>query len=161
MRLRPWTDDDAPALVATYQDPDIQRWHSRVMTHEEAVTWIRTGQAGWADQVIASWAMDVDGRLAGRMTLRLNLDEGRAVAAYWTTPEHRGKGLAPAGLGSASDWAFSIGIHRIELEHSTRNNASCRVATKAGFAVEGTRVSALLHADGWHDMHLHARVVDT
>jgi RimJ/RimL family protein N-acetyltransferase len=33
-----------------------------------------------------------------------------------------------------------------------------RVAAKAGFTAEGTLRSALLHADGWHDMHLHARV---
>ncbi|MEW2435901.1 GNAT family protein [Streptomyces caniferus] len=40
------------------------------------------------------------------------------------------------------------------------NPASCRVATKAGFRLEGTMRSALLHADGWHDEHLHARVQD-
>ena len=34
-----------------------------------------------------------------------------------------------------------------------------RVAAKAGFTAEGTLRSALLHADGWHDMHLHARVL--
>jgi hypothetical protein len=33
-----------------------------------------------------------------------------------------------------------------------------RVAGKAGFAFEGTKRSAVLHQDGWHDMHLHARV---
>ena len=32
------------------------------------------------------------------------------------------------------------------------------MAAKAGFALEGTKRSALLHADGWHDMHLHARI---
>jgi hypothetical protein len=25
-------------------------------------------------------------------------------------------------------------------------------------ALEGTKRSAILHPDGWHDMHLHARV---
>ena len=33
-----------------------------------------------------------------------------------------------------------------------------RVAAKAGFALEGTLRSAMRHPDGWHDMHLHARV---
>jgi RimJ/RimL family protein N-acetyltransferase len=37
------------------------------------------------------------------------------------------------------------------------NTASCRVAGKAGFRLEGTLRSALLHTDGWHDMHLHGR----
>ncbi|MGO8889299.1 MAG: GNAT family N-acetyltransferase [Streptosporangiaceae bacterium] len=38
------------------------------------------------------------------------------------------------------------------------NTASCRVAAKAGFAAEGIQRSAVLHADGWHDMHVHARI---
>ena len=33
-----------------------------------------------------------------------------------------------------------------------------RVATRAGFRLEGTKRGDALHADGWHDMHLHARV---
>ncbi len=131
------------------------------MAPAEARDWIRAAHTGWRDQKLASWAIDVDGQLAGRMTLRLNLDEGRAVVGYWTTPGFRGQGLAPAGLMTATNWAFGLGFHRVELEHSTRNSASCRVATKAGFAAEGTRVSAVLHADGWHDMHTHARVVET
>ena len=38
------------------------------------------------------------------------------------------------------------------------NTASCRVAGKAGFHLEATLRSVLLHSDGWHDMHLHARI---
>jgi RimJ/RimL family protein N-acetyltransferase len=36
--------------------------------------------------------------------------------------------------------------------------ASCRAAEKAGYPAEGTRRSAALHPDGWHDMHVHALV---
>jgi hypothetical protein len=32
------------------------------------------------------------------------------------------------------------------------------VAIGAGFQVEGTKHRLQLHADGWHDMHLHGRV---
>jgi len=38
------------------------------------------------------------------------------------------------------------------------NPASCRVAVKSGFEAEGTERGAELHTDGWHDMHLHARI---
>ena len=44
--------------------------------------------------------------------------------------------------------------------HSPGDPASCRVAEKSGFALEGTRVRSLLHDDGWHDMHLHGRTAD-
>jgi ribosomal-protein-alanine N-acetyltransferase len=51
-----------------------------------------------------------------------------------------------------------VGLHRVQLDHSTGNNASCRVAAKAGFRFEGTRRGQALPEDGWHDMHMHARV---
>jgi RimJ/RimL family protein N-acetyltransferase len=58
-----------------------------------------------------------------------------------------------------SDWAIhQLGLHRLELEHSTRNPASCRVAEKAGYPLESTKRSQGLHADGWHDMHLQVRL---
>ena len=38
------------------------------------------------------------------------------------------------------------------------NRASCRVAEKTGFAVEGMRRSAWLLADSRHDVHAHARL---
>jgi RimJ/RimL family protein N-acetyltransferase len=51
-----------------------------------------------------------------------------------------------------------LGLHRLELLHSVHNHASCHVAANAGFAIEGTLKGALEHPDGWHDMHLHARL---
>jgi RimJ/RimL family protein N-acetyltransferase len=58
-------------------------------------------------------------------------------------------------------WAFEeAGFHRMGLEHSIGNPASSRVAVKAGFREEGIRRGAGLHADGWHDMHVHARLAD-
>ncbi|RXR22361.1 N-acetyltransferase [Oerskovia turbata] len=44
------------------------------------------------------------------------------------------------------------------LVHSTRNEASCKVALAAGFAPEGTLRESGKHVDGWYDMHLHARL---
>ena len=38
--LRPWTEGDAAAVVAAYQEPAIQRWHVRAMTSAEALHWI-------------------------------------------------------------------------------------------------------------------------
>jgi RimJ/RimL family protein N-acetyltransferase len=66
--------------------------------------------------------------------------------------------VATAAVGAVSEWAFGLGLHRLQLRHSVRNPASCRVAAKTGYALEGVLRSALRHADGWHDMHLHARL---
>lgn len=153
--LRPWVEADAPSVVAAYQEPGIQRWHARSMTTGEAEEWIVAAHASWAAESASSWAVDLDGVLAGRMTLKLDPGEGTAVAAYWTRDRASGRGVASCALLLATGWAFSVGVHRVELQHSTLNPASCRVARKAGFDLEGTRRESALHADGWHDMHLH------
>lgn len=44
-----------------------------------------------------------------------------------------------------------------EVLGSTRNEASCRVATAAAFPHEATLARCHLHADGWHDVHVHTR----
>lgn len=156
--LRPWVRDDVPALVSAYQEPEIQRWHARSMTYQEAEHWVADARAAWSTATRASWAVEAEGRFAGRMTLKFQLVDGVAAAAYWTRAEARGQGVAPRALAAAVEWAFAVGFHRVELEHSTLNQASCRVATKAGFAPEGTRRHGVLHADGWHDMHGHGTV---
>ena len=74
-------------------------------------------------------------------------------------PTARGRRIAPRALAALTTWSFgTLGLHRVELSHSTANVASCRVALSAGFAAEGTKRSEARHADGWHDMHLHARL---
>ncbi|GKQ34806.1 GNAT family N-acetyltransferase [Streptomyces sp. A012304] len=161
--LRPWRAEDAPAVHAAFQDPLMHQWHVRAAESVAEVTgWIEEWRAAWAKEDNAQWAVtdaetDV---LLGRVALRcVVLADGVAEVAYWTTAEARGRGVAARATTALSRWALDeIGFHRLELMHATANAASCRVAVKSGFALEGTKRSALLHPDGWHDMHLHARV---
>ncbi|WP_353651429.1 GNAT family N-acetyltransferase [Nakamurella sp. A5-74] len=46
--LRPWVRDDVPALVSAYQEPEIQRWHARSMTYQEAEHWVADARAAWS-----------------------------------------------------------------------------------------------------------------
>ena len=161
--LRPWLPADARAVVAAYADPAIQRWHARrVDSEDEARDLILRWQRSWQAETGAHWAVtrDEGGDVLGRAALRsMTLDEGWAECGYWTPPAARGCGVASRALAALSLWAFGeIGFHRLYLLHSVANAASCRVAAKAGFAAEGVQRSAALHADGWHDMHLHARI---
>ncbi|MDX3309404.1 GNAT family N-acetyltransferase [Streptomyces sp. NPDC054884] len=161
--LRPWRATDAPAVHAAFQDPAMHQWHIRAADSEEEVAgWIEEWRTCWQEERSAQWAVvdaHTDG-LLGRVALRgVQLDEGVAEIAYWTTAAARGRGVAPRATTALTRWAFDeVGFHRLELMHATANEASCRVAGKAGFALEGTKRSAALHQDGWHDMHLHARV---
>lgn len=161
--LRPWLLTDAAAVTAAFQDPEIQRWHlRRADSVDEAREWIEGWQRGWRDETGAHWAVaDAESdALLGRMSLKsLVLADGTAEVAYWMVPSARGRGVCPRAVVAVANWALGEGgFHLLGLEHSTANRASCRVAVKAGFEEEGARRGAALHADGWHDMHVHARV---
>ncbi|MFF3323644.1 GNAT family N-acetyltransferase [Streptomyces sp. NPDC002889] len=160
--LRPWNTTDAPVFFAAYRDPAIQRWHTRRPASEGQVCeWFGGYRRDWAQEKAAHWAVTRDGgEVLGRVALRgMNLDDGVAECAYWVLPASRRAGVASRALSTVSAWALDeAGFHRLELDHSTRNEASCRVAAKSGFVLEGTKRSAAVHADGRHDMHLHARI---
>ncbi|MGH1563214.1 GNAT family N-acetyltransferase [Mumia sp. DW29H23] len=161
--LRPWRPGDAEALVAAYEDADVQRWHVRSLTAAEAAQWITATVQQWSSEAGGQWAVvDHGGALLGRVAFSdVDLVDGYAEIGYWTVAEARGRGVATRAVRAVGSWLLDdVGFHRLEIEHAIANAASCRVAVKAGFALEGTRRSAARHADGWHDMHLHARLAD-
>ncbi|MEU4921933.1 GNAT family N-acetyltransferase [Streptomyces parvus] len=160
--LRPWERADARAFLSAYEDAETRRWHThRPSTVAQVEEWFVRYRQDWEREKGCHWAVARDsGEVLGRMALRgVDFEDGVANAAYWVLPAARGAGIASRALAAVSAWALDdIGFHRLELDHSTRNDASCRVATKAGFLLEGTKRSAAVHDDGRHDMHLHARV---
>ncbi|MFK8850537.1 GNAT family N-acetyltransferase [Streptomyces sp. Ac-502] len=161
--LRPWRPTDAHALVAACQDPDIRQWNRPAQVSAEgARAKIAHWHQRWHDEQAAVWAVadGADGAAVGLAGLAdLDLRGGSAEFLYWLLPAGRGRGLAASATVRISRWALEdLGLHRLRLSHSVANPASCRVAAKAGFRLEGTLRSALLHADGWHDEHLHARI---
>ena len=158
--LRPWRASDAPAVAEAYSDPGIQRWHNRSMDGPEAAAWVDSWAGRWAQENGAGWAIGGPASLLGQISLReLDLAGGLAEASYWVVPAARGRRLAPRALCALSTWLFDqVQVHRVELAHSTMNPASCRVAEHAGFPLEGTKRGESRHRDGWHDMHLHARL---
>jgi RimJ/RimL family protein N-acetyltransferase len=102
----------------------------------------------------------------GSVTLRdVNRVPDQAVVGYWVSPAARGRRVAARALDAAARWAFTptaqggLGLHRLSLDHALVNEASCRVATRAGFLLEGTMRDYFVELDGRrHDSHLHARL---
>ena len=160
IELRPFLADDVEAVVTAFSTPDIQYFHFRHLDHSEALEWIAQCGTAWRSEKSATWAI-VDRREAraiGRVTIHLSLAAGHGEVAYWVLPDGRGRRVASRACLAATRWAHGIGLHRIELQHSTKNEASRRVAAHAGFREEGIRRDALLHADGWHDLVLHSHL---
>jgi RimJ/RimL family protein N-acetyltransferase len=163
IRLRPWTRADAASVMEAFHESSIQQWHMRRLdTEKEALAWIEAWHERWRAERDASWAIgNADGEdLLGYVALRdVDLEVGYAEVTYWVLPAFRGHGVATRACRAVADWAFAdLGLHRLEVRHSTANVASCRVASNAGFEPEATLRSALLHPDGWHDMHVHSRI---
>jgi RimJ/RimL family protein N-acetyltransferase len=159
--LRPWLTEDSPRLKEAFQDPAIQFWHTRtISSNAEAETLIKGYAQDWHAEIRGNWAVvSIADELLGRVSLNpMNLEDGEAEIGYWVRSEARGRGVALQAVGLLTSWSFSVGFHRMIIHHSTTNSASCSVARKAGFDLEGTKKSALLHTDGWHDMHLHAQI---
>ncbi|MEW2259269.1 GNAT family N-acetyltransferase [Streptomyces sp. NPDC047869] len=162
LELRPWRLDDAGALLAAGQDPDISHWNLfRVDSRTEARDRIarmhhrRTAGTG------AVWAVAPPGGAAIGLAGLNDVDpaDGSAEVVYWVLPEARGGGIAVLAARRLGRWALDeLELRRLTLRHSTANPASCRVAERAGYALEGTMRDALAHADGRHDVHVHALV---
>jgi RimJ/RimL family protein N-acetyltransferase len=171
--LRPLIPADEPAIALALRDPGIQRWNTGLALHarpegERAGLWLRVREQGWASGSAANFAVTeaTTGELLGTVGIR---DIGRipqqALASYWTMPAARGQGVAAQSLDVLCRWAFGapdaggLGLYRISLDHSLQNPASCRVAEKAGFALEGTMRGSFIDYEGHrHDSHLHARL---
>jgi RimJ/RimL family protein N-acetyltransferase len=162
--LRPWETTDVAVFLAAYRDRRIRHWHTRQPASEDEVhAWFDRYRRDWAQETGAHWAVTRGGgAVLGRVALGgLDLDDGVAGCAYWVLPAARGAGVAARALTALSVWALGeTRFHRLRLDHSTRNEASCRVAVRAGFRLEGTQRSAAVHSNGRHDMHLHARIRD-
>ncbi|KQV21707.1 MULTISPECIES: GNAT family N-acetyltransferase [unclassified Kitasatospora] len=160
LELRPWQPDDAESLLAASHDPDIRQWNLFTLgTPEQARERIGRMHERWRAEQGAIWAIARPGDVAIGLTgwNEIDLQGGSAEILYWLLPPARGGGVAVAATERISRWALDeLGLHRLGLRHSVANPASCRVAEKAGYRLEGTLRSSQLHADGWHDMHLHA-----
>lgn len=159
--LRPWRPDDAPGVLAALTDPSTALWNPQQVTNQEqAAEWIRR-RADWnsGSRISLAVADPADRTLLGGVALN-QIHDGNAAIGYWTAPAVRGRGVASRAVQVLTDWAVKErGLHRIELCHAVANTASCRVAVRAGYRLEGTLREAFRYGDGQrYDEHIHARL---
>jgi RimJ/RimL family protein N-acetyltransferase len=162
--LRPWREEDAPAIWAVAPDPALQRWNGSGFGSPAEVQQRLARLVDWSGGDHASWAVtDPAGALLGSVSLHsVNRERGDAQLGYWTVPAARGRGLAARAADAVCRWAFpAVGIDRVELFHAVENVASGRVAAKAGFTLEGRLRRSFRYGDGVkHDELLWSRLSD-
>jgi RimJ/RimL family protein N-acetyltransferase len=139
--LRPPVEDDAPAIAAACQDPEVSRFTAVPNPYQlrHAVEWIATAPAAWRDGTSAPMVIVDAGtrELLGACGL-IDVRDGEAEIGYWIKREERGRGIATRAVVLLTDWALGdLGLLSIELLADVRNVASQRVAEKAGYTSTG------------------------
>ena len=139
--LRPLRADDAGPIARACADPDIVRWTMIPQPYRDhdAEHFVRS-KAG-EDHV---WAIDCGG-FAGVIGVRgtmATMPGPVAGVGYWVAPWARGRGVATGALTAVRDELARAGFQRIDWEALAGNEASVRVAQKAGFVIEGERRQA-------------------
>jgi RimJ/RimL family protein N-acetyltransferase/nitrite reductase/ring-hydroxylating ferredoxin subunit len=141
--LRPFRADDAPAIAAACQDPEIHRWIPIIpvpYAEVDARGFILMTLEAWHEGTgyefaIADAATD---RYIGSIGLHLGPNARRHAVGYLVSPEARGRGVAVRALRLVTRWGFDqLGIQRLALWTLPGNVRSQRVAEKAGFRFEG------------------------
>lgn len=140
LTLRPLREDDLADIVAATTDAELRRWMP-LLPDPYTIEMAREDLARQANDH-RQWAVvdPTNDRLLG--CIQLSAD---GEIDYWTAPWGRNRGVATAALSAVSDWAFAHGYHRLFLTIHADNEASQRVAMRAGFTrdavVRGARPS--------------------
>jgi RimJ/RimL family protein N-acetyltransferase len=163
-QLRPPSVREAADFLAMIDDPTARLWNPvpSVTNLAEAEDWCRH-RADWSDGEAATFVVydATEGKLLGTVSLHhIDRLQESAEIGYNVAPWARGQGVATAAVRSVTGWAFgALDLRRLVIFHATGNEASCRVAAKAGYVLEGELRSSHRYGDGeLHDEHLHARL---
>jgi RimJ/RimL family protein N-acetyltransferase len=132
---------DERAVFEGCQDAEVQRWVPIPVPYrqEHAHGWISDTESAWSDRRRGDLAIaEAPGdRFLGAIGVR-PIEEHRASIGYWVAPAERGRGVATQAVRLLARWALiRLSLQRLELYHFVGNDASARVAEKAGFQREG------------------------
>jgi ribosomal-protein-alanine N-acetyltransferase len=84
-----------------------------------------------------------------------------AHIGYWIDRNYANRGYTTQAVQLMTDFGFhTLGLHRIEINVRPENEASCRVAEKAGYHFEGDRPQFLHIAGSWRDHKCFVKVND-
>ena len=171
LTLRPYREDDAAFLLAGAADPAIALWNplryeSRLIADLAEARWLAARFGDWSGGSRGrhcSWIVESAGQPVGHLALyNVDIESSSAGVGYWVAREARGAGVAARSVDVAARWAYAtLGLRRLELFHAVANPASCAVAVRAGFRLEGEPRASYRYGDGeLYDEHAHARLAE-
>ncbi len=164
LRLRPFKDSDAKALVDACNDPTIHYYlphFPQPYTINDAHDFLERAAGSWQDGR-AQWAItdiDTDDYLGSIGVPRTQPGFASCELGYLMAPWARNRGLASEAVASVTDFVFTYGIARCELHIALPNIASQRVALRAGYWRDGQLRSGIALRDGRrHERIIYSRL---
>jgi ribosomal-protein-alanine N-acetyltransferase len=140
--LREWNLADVPALTQACQDPEISRWTVVPSPYRERHA--RDFIAGCAGdrasgRELALAIVDREDTVLGAIGVgRFDWDDGKAEIGYWIAREARRRAVGVRAVSLLARWTLTeLGLARLELLANPENEASQRLAERAGFTREG------------------------
>ncbi|MEO8102528.1 MAG: GNAT family protein [Betaproteobacteria bacterium] len=145
--LRPFRDDDAPALWEAVESsrPQLKAWMPWAIDHnslEFSRDYVRRMQAKWIlreDLPMGIWRA-ADSRLLGATGLhRIDWSIPAMEIGYWLRPDAVGTGYATEAVTLLTRLAFdSLQAERVEIRCDALNLRSAAVPRRLGFVHEAT-----------------------
>jgi len=142
LKLRYPKPDDATEILSVVQSPQFpdQLPLKELKTVSEIENWLKRLQDHWAKGRVFSWIVDdLDtGKILGQVTLSKTEGDNRWAMAFWTHPNHWGKGYATEGAERVLAFGFEeVGAKNIWAGAGEWNKRSYRVLEKLGMRYTG------------------------
>ncbi len=140
--VRPFEPEDAPAVQAACDDPDVAHWIFGLPAPyglADAEWFIADARRRLAAGERARLAVTeaASGELLGSVSLDRFAERQAAEVGYWTKREARRRGVALGAARLIVDWSFGeLGVERLEILTYPGNQASQALAAKLGFTRE-------------------------
>lgn len=137
--LRPWEDEDAPALYKYAQDPrvgPIAGWpaHTSVEHSREIIRSVFSAPETYAVVLRETGEPVGSAGIIAPSHGGIPMEEGEAEIGYWIGVPYWGRGLIPEAVEVLLERCFTqLGCHTVWCCHFDGNEKSRRVMEKCGF----------------------------
>lgn len=161
LALAPLVEADSEELYALV-DAERERlrewlpWVDDARSPDDTRAFVRAALAQLARGDGFHLGVRLDGRLVGVLGLHaIHPADLRTSVGYWLARDATGRGVMTRSLARLLDHVFGeLGLHRVELRCATGNRASCAVARRLGFTLEGVARGYERVGGAWLDMNV-------
>lgn len=164
--LRPFTLDDSVAvqlLAGAHEVADTTLHIPHPYPDGAAEQWIATHATSWDDGMGVTYAVTegATDTVVGAVALVIAALHARAELGYWVGVPFWNRGYCTEASRALLELGFeTLGLHRTQARHLTRNPASGRVMQKLGMRLEGVHRQSLRKNGRFEDLAVYAILAD-